>query len=486
MHTGALASSGFASRGRAGPDLGSLARACGGLIAAAAVGALSVSRPFWALALVGALVIAILIAARVGFLLVLLVLSMFVESLSLGGGFAVGRLAGAFAFVVIAYMMFARGHTGLRQNALLIAAGCYGVWMVLSVYWASSAGAVFQQLLSYALAVAYMLSFALLVRSRRDLRAILATFTLGAFVFGLVALAEYLSTGGAVRASGLQGDPNYFAEYQVIALPAVLALAALERRWRLACYGVAAVIILSVVSSLSRGGLVALVLVVAATIVLPRRTFFVSAKEKALYAFALVLGILVSLSLGSGTLLARVGSIFHPGADKGSGRLDLWSAAWRAWKLHPWLGIGGGNFPVRSLELLQTTPGVNTAASYVAAGREVHNAYLETLTELGPLGLLLFLLVIALTASSFVMAFRRARAAGDTYLARVAISLFFSLMVYAVTAFFLSSELQKPLWILVGIAVALETMSRRLPVLSTSRRHPKGVDAGTSFSVGRS
>jgi O-antigen ligase len=369
-------------------------------------------------------------------------------------------------------MLFARGHTGLRQSALLAVAGSYGAWMLLSAYWASSAAAVFQQLLSNGLAIGYMLAFALLVRSRRDVRSVLATFAFGAFVFGLVALAEYLSTGGATRASGLQGDPNYFAEYQVIALPAVLALAALERRWRLACYGVAGVIILSVFSSLSRGGLIALVLVIAATIVLPWRTFFVSAKEKALYALAILLGFGLSLLLGSGTLLGRVDSIFHPGADKGSGRLDLWSAAWRAWKQHPWLGIGEGNFPVHSLELLQTTPGVNTAASYVSAGREVHNAYLETLTELGPFGLLLFLLVIALTAWSFLGVARRARDANDVYLVRVSVSLLLSLIVYAVTAFFLSSELQKPLWILVGLAVALDVMSRRLPASVRKDRTP--------------
>jgi len=129
----------------------------------------------------------------------------------------------------------------------------------------------------------------------------------------------------------------------VIALPVVLTLAALERRWRLAYYGVAAVIILSVFSSLSRGGLVALVVIVAATIVLPRKLFFVSAREKAVYALAIVLAVTVSVVLASSTLLQRVDSIFHPGADRGSGRLDLWSAAWRAWKDHPWLGIGEGN-----------------------------------------------------------------------------------------------------------------------------------------------
>jgi O-antigen ligase len=457
------AGSGAARRTHTGSDVRTFLGLGAGLLAAGTVGALSTSRPTWAVAVVAALLITILIAARISFLLLVLVFTMFVESLSLGGGLRIGRDAGGLAAVVVAYILLSRGSKGLRLNALLAAAGCYGAWMLVSVYWASSAGGVFRQLFSYVLGIAYMLAFALLVRSRNDLRAILATLTFGAFVFGLVALATYLSSGGTVRAAGLQGDPNYFAEYQVIALPAVLTLAALERRWRFACYGVVAVIIMSVVSSLSRGGLLALLVIVAATIVLPWNVFFRSAKEKRLYAAAVAGGSILAILLGSGTFLARVGSIVHPAADRGAGRLDLWAAAWRGWKQQPWLGIGEGNFRVHALDFLQTTPGVNTAASYVTAGREVHNAYLETLTELGPLGLLLFLLVIFLTARYFLTAFWRARDAGDAQLARVSIAFLFGLIAYAVTAFFLSSELQKALWIFVGIALALDVMSRRLP-----------------------
>ena len=470
--------SGAARRTQTGSDVRTFLGLGAGLVAAGAVGALSTSRPAWAVAVVAALLITILIAVRMSFLLLLLVFTMFVESLSLGGGLRIGRDAGALAAVVVAYILLSGRQNGLRQNALLTAAGCYGAWMLLSVYWASSAGEVFRQLSSYVLAIAYMLAFALLVRSRNDLRAILATLTFGAFVFGLAALATYLSSGGTVRAAGLQGDPNYFAEYQVIVLPAVLTLAALERRWRFACYGVVAVIILSVVSSLSRGGLLTMLMIVAATIVLPWKVFFRSAKEKRLYAIAVAGGSVLAILLGSGTFLARVGSIVHPAADRGAGRLDLWAAAWQGWKQQPWLGIGEGNFRVHALDFLQTTPGVNTAASYVKVGREVHNAYLETLTELGPLGLLLFLLVIFLTARYFLTAFRRARDAGDTQLARVSIAFLFSLVAYAVTAFFLSSELQKPLWILVGIALALDAMSRRLP-----SRRSGAANAGKSIPI---
>jgi O-antigen ligase len=462
----------------AGVRVRSLIAIGGAAIAAAAASALSTSHPFWAVTLVGAVVIGLSVALRIELLQVLLVFTIFIESLSLGGGLHIARLAGAVALVVVTYFLITGRTLGFHPNALLLSAGCYGAWMLLSAYWASSGSEVFRQLLSYLLAIAFMLTFALLVRSERDLRLILATLAFGACLFGIVALAQYVSTGESTRAVGLQGDANYFAEYQVVALPAVLALAALERRraWRTAYYGVTGVIILSVAASLSRGGLLALIIVIAATIVVPWKTFFRRPTQKVVYAAAVGTGILLALFVGSSAFVSRAGTILHPGSDRGSGRLDLWSAAWRGWKEHPWLGLGEGNFRVHALDLLQTTPGVNTAAHYVAAGREVHNAYLETLTELGPLGLALFLCVIVLTARYFVIVHRRARRARDELLTRVSIAFLFSLLAYTVSAFFLSNELQKPLWILAGIALALDVMSRRRAArtvpLQTSSRAP--------------
>ena len=86
--------------------------------------------------------------------------------------------------------------------------------------------------------------------------------------------------------------------------------------------------------------------------------------------------------------------------------------------------------------------------------------------------------MIFLTARYFLTTFWRARDAGDTQLARVSIAFLFGLIAYAVTAFFLSSELQKALWIFVGIALALDVMSRRLP-----SQRSGAPDAGKSIPI---
>lgn len=431
---------------------------------AAAVGGLASVQPALAATLVFAIALAIVVANDVRVLPAILIFTMFVESLALGPGLRVGRVAGGLALAVIAYVLLTRGRQELRPNGLLAAVAGYGIWTLASAFWAGDTGPVTTALFSYLLAIAYMLSFALLVRGTQQLRQIFTTLAFGSLVFGLVSFATYSAGGADDRAAGLQGDPNYFAVYQVIALPAALVLAALTNRpqVRLALYGVVGVIVLSVVSSLSRTGLIALTGVVLATLFLPWRAFFRRPSQKVSYAISLTVASAAAAALGATALISRIQALLEPGedGDRGSGRSDLWRAAWHGFKENEVFGLGAGNFRTRSLDLLQSTPGVDTTKNYVRAGREAHNAYLGTLTELGIVGLALFLLVIGLTATYLVRSARRSRRAGRRDLERFSFALLVSLFGFLLSALTLSNELGKPLWIIAGLALALDVITR--------------------------
>jgi O-antigen ligase len=427
-------------------------------------GALVPVRPGYGLALALAALVLVLVAVRVDALPIFLVGTMFVESLSLGGGASIGRVAAVLALVVVGVHVYRHGTAGLRPSWLLTLALAYGLLLLVSAVWATSSGTVARTLGQYVLGAAYMLAFAVLVRTPAQLRAVLAAFVVGSVVFGLYGIATYSSAqGGAV---GLQGDHNFFAMYEVIALPAALGLAAIERRpayRRLAMLAVG-VIVVSVVASLSRGGLIALAAVVLASLLMPRGTIFAHGRDRAIYAAGLAVAAVVALAVGSGAFVRRAESILSTKlSDRGAGRLDLWAAALHGWREHPWLGLGAGNFQTHALDLLATTPGVNTAASYVAQGRVVHSIYIETLAELGIVGLTLFLVLLAATAGSLAGSYRRAQRAGEVDLARMVVALLLALLAFLVAGAFLSAEFSKPLWILIGLALALEVMTRRRP-----------------------
>ena len=66
----------------------------------------------------------------------------------------------------------------------------------------------------------------------------------------------------------------------------------------------------------------------------------------------------------------------------GNGRYDLWRLAWADALKHPWVGSGSGSY---ERYFLQHQP------ASVGRVRDAHGLYIETLAELGPLGLILLL-----------------------------------------------------------------------------------------------
>jgi hypothetical protein len=113
------------------------------------------------------------------------------------------------------------------------------------------------------------------------------------------------------------------------------------------------------------------------------------------------LGLLAVALAGLGVIVARSGDpvdLLHKEVDaftgplrsgknlngrllnvSGNGRMDYWRAGWAAYEDHPLLGVGAGGY---EREWLLRRP----TAFYA---RDAHNLYLETLAELGPVGLIL-------------------------------------------------------------------------------------------------
>jgi putative inorganic carbon (HCO3(-)) transporter len=441
--------------------------------AAAVLGAVTALDPMVGVGLLAVVVIGVLVIADITAVPALLVLAMFGEGLALGPELRVGRLAGVFALAVVAYYVTIYGTANLRPNALLLVSAGYGIWTFASVYWSEFPGLAYETTFRYLLAFAYMIVFALLVRTPRQVAAVFATFAAGALVFGVAAFAGYATAPDSYSveesARGLTGDHNYFAAYQVLALPAVLAVAAFDRRpiRTVVYYAAACAIVLSVVASLSRSGLLALTAVVLVTLALPWRFFFRHATQKLTYVATLVAAAAVVALAGAAAFLDRALTIFEeqgPSGARGSMRVDIWRAAWTGYREDPVLGLGAGNFRGRSFDLLQATPGANSAEGYQSVkGKYVHNMFLGNLVELGVIGFALFIAIVALTAWYLARSYMRSRTKGDAASARFSVALLVSLLSFGIAGMFLSVELSKALWIVVGLALALDVMTRSSP-----------------------
>jgi O-antigen ligase len=271
----------------------------------------------------------------------------------------------------------------------------------------------------------------------------------------VVAIVQYAL--GLERAVAYAGDANFFAALQVLALPICVVVAAHTERSGLrliALLGVA-VVVGSVLVTLSRGGVLALLGVLALIALQPARVMFRSPGAKRLALLAAVLGGTTLLWAAFSDLEARSESLFTT-AEGGSGRANLWRAAGTAWREHPLRGIGYGAFPNESTRLLRQTPGVDFSAYRLRRGGQVaHSAYLGTLAELGVIGLVLLLLVVASAISTLRWASRASRAGPDPIVAAGAQALLVAIGGYLLVSIFLSTETDRGLWALLGVTLAL-------------------------------
>ena len=372
-----------------------------------------------------------------------------------------------------------RDRFALVGSTHLLWAGGYIVWALASAFWTVDGGDTAYQLGSLAIALVFMLAFATMLRTQRDLERVSLTIAFAALGMGVFAIAAFfegvswdLESG---RTAGGAGDPNYFAAYQVVALPVVLALTGLVRRQglRLTLYAAAAVIIISIFTSVSRGGLVALVAVVLLTFALPARTVFRSRPQKLALAAVVLVGSVLAYQAAATELAPRIDALLG-GDTTGTGRTGLWKAGLTSIGERPVLGLGYGGFPSSVNDLILRTPGVDLRHYELRPnGQEAHSLYVSTTADLGIPGLVLLLGLLVSTGCSLRTTARRAAARGNLYVSRMSNAFLLSLVGFAVASLFLSTETSRALWILVGLAVSLPRLLDE-PAPATSRAAPAG------------
>jgi putative inorganic carbon (hco3(-)) transporter len=401
----------------------------------------------------------------------LVMASVFGEAIN-SGSVTLSRAVGP--LVVLAMILGLSRHHRIGPNrlGLPLAVIAYSTWAVASVAWtvnpdnSLSIGGTGYSIAQLGLSISVMLPMIMFVRSEDDLVRLMRIVWLLATVTGLISIEQFLAGGG--RSVGVSGDANFFAALQVIALPlgALLVIETRSSRLRLLVLMGVAIGVGSIMTTLSRGGILALAAVFMLLSVQPARGFFRTRARKRAFLSVVAAGAGILLVVAYSALSARTSSLFS-GGDTGSGRTNLWSAAITGWHSHEIRGIGFGAFIGQSNQLLLETPGVNFSAYALRpTGQYVHNAYLESLVELGIIGAGLFVAVLVAMAISLRKTARDAVAGGQPFISAFARALLLSLAGFAFTSIFLSTETDHTLWVIIGLAIALPRV-----LLQEQRRH---------------
>jgi len=264
------------------------------------------------------------------------------------------------------------------------------------------------------------------------------------------------------RIAGPLGDPNFFAQILLVLVPVALALTWSSRRvgGRVAGYGAAAVLVAGTVLTYSRGGALAL----AVVLILALLSRGLGAR-RLLVGLALLSVLVLSLPrdftrrlLTLGEILPGSDEVLDPDSSFGKRRLMV-AVAWRMFLDRPLLGVGAGNYTARFPEYVEEVSSV--AREYEPDGPNYpHSLYLEVLAETGLAGLALFGLALAACFAGLARAraaFGEAGLAAELALAR---GLEIALIGYLLSSVFLHGHHIRYLWLLLALAASLYRVSR--------------------------
>jgi O-antigen ligase len=211
--------------------------------------------------------------------------------------------------------------------------------------------------------------------------------------------------------------------------------------------------------------MLALAIVGVAALLTPTGWIFPSGRQRIAALLIVVVCAPVALTLTSGQFGSRVEDL--QGQDStGSGRVNLWRAAWTSIEERPILGLGYGAFSTVSNDLMLETPETDLSDFVIREqGPEAHNSYVGTAAELGVVGLVLFLAMIASIITLFWRIARQELQRGpppETAQRRrpslrgsAAAAFVVGLAGWLAGGIFLSLEVVRPFWIILGLALAL-------------------------------
>ena len=344
-----------------------------------------------------------------------------------------------------------------RHAALFGMMFAFFAWTTASIIWASDQEAAVEDFWIWIVVAGIFVVVGTSIVTPRLAVAVCGAFVLGALVTEVIALVQgpvsdtELSTQDAGRLGFGTQDPNFLAAALVPAVAIAVGLLPFAPRGpaRLALMGSIVMLVVGVVATGSRGGLVAAVIAIVVALAV--------ARGRRLQLGIAVAVLLVIGSFGfSSSSLDRIKEF-----DTGTGRIDLWGIASQMSLDHPVVGVGLNNFRSESIDYALQPTRVEGLGVVAESPDVVHNIYLQQLAETGVIGfaLLCGFLIVAVRASW--LAARMFDATGEPRFAGLARAVLVAQVSALSASLFISNGNDRRLWLLLALGVVLASVAAR-------------------------
>ena len=334
------------------------------------------------------------------------------------------------------------------------------VWALLSTAWSTDTAAALDSVGRYALNVLLFLIVFTAVRTKQQLSWVLTAFLIGAAFTALSGIVAPTGEEAAGRLGSVALDPSELSAVLVAGVALALAVIALNKYSpgvQLLAFTAGTFAVVAVWLTASRGGLIALAAALLAAVVLSPRWRIPLAIGGVLVVMATYF---YFAAVASPEIRDRITEPTQGQARIEEGRTTIWQVAGRAFEDNPVTGVGTGNFPIVSRQYL-LEPGVLARSDeIISTPKVVHNAYLEVATEMGVVGLGLFLLALGFSVGSLVIAARAFGQVGDARMQVASVAVAVAIVGILAALVFTSDQYSKQLWLLLGLGPAVLTMAR--------------------------
>lgn len=302
-------------------------------------------------------------------------------ALRLGGTSTIAKGIGVL-MAVSALAAVSLGRIRHRLTDFTVLTMAFAVWVATSVVWSLAPDLTRVRaltMLQLAVMVLIVWEFA---HTRRRLMGLMTAFVLGCAFSAVIVVFAFLLGARSARYAAAGTSPGDIANTLAYGIPLAwyLALRARDRRVALLLRLYLPLAIFAVILTASRAAALSLPLVL---LIVPAYWRYLSRRTQLLVAVvtSVLLALVLSLAAALSGPLARLGTA---SSEISSGTLDhrttLWRLALGYINDRPWLGLGAGSSRVANSNY------------YREAG--VHNTYLSVSSELGGVGLVLFLLIL--------------------------------------------------------------------------------------------
>jgi len=283
------------------------------------------------------------------------------------------------------------------------------------------------------------------------------TFTNPYWGFGQAEIQNIVTGMDDFRISGPIGDPNFYAQILVVIVPLAFHFMMSEKKLVLRALAAwcLAVCCLSIVFTFSRGGAIALGVVLICLVVYRRP------KPVEVFLIALlIIGIFTFMPDQYNTRLNTIAQIATGQTDVREevsirGRMSELLVAWQMFMEHPILGVGVSNYP-EHYQSYSRQIGLDPRTE----NREPHNLFLEVAAETGIVGLVVFFMVLYFSFRGIYQAWHGFNRSGLKEYAGLVAVFGIGMVGYITAGLFIHGAYPRYFWLLVGLALALPQVAR--------------------------